>query len=48
MFKHGDHIKQFDKICEVQLNKSNVLLISRYDGTIVKLYHNVSDTATVG
>lgn len=48
MFKHGDHIKQFDKICEVQLNKSNVLLISRYDGTIVKLYHNVNDIARVG
>ncbi|CAF1026252.1 unnamed protein product [Rotaria sordida] len=44
----GDNIKQFDKICEVQSDKANVTIISRYGGTIVKLHHKVSSTAKVG
>ncbi|CAF3387292.1 unnamed protein product [Rotaria sp. Silwood1] len=44
----GDNVKQFDKICEVQSDKANVTIISRYGGTIVKLHHKVSDTAKVG
>ena len=44
----GNHVKQFDKICEIQSDKANVTIISRYDGTIVKLHHNVSDIVLVG
>ncbi|CAF3287841.1 unnamed protein product [Rotaria socialis] len=44
----GDNVKQFDKICEVQSDKANVTIISRYGGTIVKLHQNISKAAKVG
>ena len=44
----GDHVAQFDSICEVQSDKASVTITSRYDGIIRKLYHNVDDTALVG
>lgn len=46
--KLGDRVKQFDKICEVQSDKANVTITSRYDGIIAKIHHNVNDTANVG
>ena len=44
----GDHVAQFDAICEVQSDKASVTITSRYDGIIRKLYYDVDDTALIG
>jgi Biotin-requiring enzyme len=36
----GDHVKSFDRLCEVQSDKATVEITSRYDGRIVKLHHS--------
>ncbi|CAF0723419.1 unnamed protein product [Didymodactylos carnosus] len=46
--KVGDHVKQFDKVCEVQSDKANVTITCRYDGQVMKLYHQLGETANVG
>lgn len=46
--KEGDVVEQFENLCEVQSDKASVTITSRYDGKILKLYHNVDDTALVG
>lgn len=46
--KIDDEVQQFDDICEVESDKAAVNITSRYDGKIIKLYHNVGDVAYVG
>ena len=44
----GDHVNQFDSICEVQSDKASVTITSRYDGIIKKVCYEVDDIAMVG
>jgi 2-oxoisovalerate dehydrogenase E2 component (dihydrolipoyl transacylase) len=46
--KEGDTIAQFDKVCEVQSDKANVEITSRYDGLVTSLKYKVGDLAKVG
>lgn len=46
--KEGDAIKQFDKVCEVQSDKANVEITSRFDGIVDKLMYKVGEMAAVG
>lgn len=44
----GDHVAQFDRICEVQSDKATVEITSRYDGVIERLDGEVGDMISVG
>ena len=44
----GDSIQQFDKVCEVQSDKANVEITSRYDGIVKELKYQVGQLAKVG
>ena len=44
----GDRIAQFDKVCEVQSDKANVEITSRYDGVVKELKYEVGQLAKVG
>jgi len=46
--KVGDSIQEFDKICEVQSDKANVEITSRYRGIVKSLMYDVGDLARVG
>ena len=46
--KEGDMVEEFSKICEVQSDKAAVEISSRYEGKILKLYHEVGAVAKVG
>ena len=35
----GDTVKAFDRLCEVQSDKANVEITSRYDGIIAAVHH---------
>jgi 2-oxoisovalerate dehydrogenase E2 component (dihydrolipoyl transacylase) len=37
--QEGDNVSQFDKLCEVQSDKANIEITSRYSGRVVKLHH---------
>jgi 2-oxoisovalerate dehydrogenase E2 component (dihydrolipoyl transacylase) len=45
--KKGDKVKAFDKLCEVQSDKATVEITSRFDGTIVEVYHKEGDIVKV-
>jgi len=45
--KEGDAVKSFDRLCEVQSDKATVEITSRYDGEIVKIYHNIGEVVKV-
>ncbi|EGD75277.1 dihydrolipoyl transacylase [Salpingoeca rosetta] len=44
----GDHVNQFDPVCDVASDKANVDISSRYDGKVVKLHYEVGEMAIVG
>eukprot|EP01125_Pyxidicula_operculata_P013539 TRINITY_DN4497_c0_g1_i1.p1 TRINITY_DN4497_c0_g1~~TRINITY_DN4497_c0_g1_i1.p1 ORF type:complete len:303 (+),score=58.42 TRINITY_DN4497_c0_g1_i1:63-971(+) len=46
--KEGDEINEFDPMCEVQSDKANVVITSRYTGKVVKLHANLGETILVG
>jgi len=46
--KEGDKVQEFDKLCEVQSDKANVEITSRYEGVVKALMYNVGDLARVG
>ncbi len=46
--KPGDTIAQFQKVCEVQSDKANVEITSRYDGVVQQIMYEVGQMAAVG
>lgn len=46
--QEGDHVRQFDRICEVQSDKATVEITSRYDGRITSLEHKTGEMVKVG
>lgn len=44
----GDHVSQFDRICEVQSDKATVEITSRYDGEIESLTGHEGEMIRVG
>jgi 2-oxoisovalerate dehydrogenase E2 component (dihydrolipoyl transacylase) len=46
--KEGDVVKQFDVLCDVQSDKANVEITSRFDGVVTQLGYKAGDIARVG
>uniref|UniRef100_A0A7S1XNN7 Lipoamide acyltransferase component of branched-chain alpha-keto acid dehydrogenase complex, mitochondrial n=1 Tax=Phaeomonas parva TaxID=124430 RepID=A0A7S1XNN7_9STRA len=46
--KEGDHVGEFDPICEVQSDKATVEITSRYAGVVSKVHHALGDIVPVG
>ncbi|CAG8489559.1 9976_t:CDS:2 [Diversispora eburnea] len=46
--RKGDHVSEFDKICEVQSDKASVEITSRYTGIVKELFYKIGDMAKVG
>ncbi len=44
----GDHVTQFQKVCEVQSDKATVEITSRFEGTVLELKHEVGETIPTG
>lgn len=44
----GDHVQQFDRVCEVQSDKATVEITSRYDGQVLSLEHAAGEMVKVG
>ncbi len=45
--KVGDFIEEFQPICELQSDKANVEVTSRYTGKVTKIHYNVGELAKV-
>ena len=46
--KVGQVVEEFDELVEVQSDKANVDITSRYAGKIVKIHYEIDDVAQVG
>jgi len=46
--KEGDHVREFDRLCEVQSDKATIEITSRYTGLISKLHHAKGAIVKVG
>ncbi|KAI5650825.1 hypothetical protein M9H77_36830 [Catharanthus roseus] len=46
--KEGDHVEEFQPLCEVQSDKATIEITSRYKGKACKLHHVPGDIVKVG
>jgi len=46
--QEGDHVIEFQQLCEVQSDKASVEITSQYEGTIMRLLHSKGDIVQVG